>query len=150
MSRLFSGTLRDNLVLGLPRPSEELSAACEATGLSHVIAVHPLGLGLMISEGLGLSVGQRRLVGLTRALLARPLLLLDEPTASMDARLERRVLRGIFEGCGAATVVLVTHKMSVLGHCDRVLVLDQGRVLLDGPRSEVLDELSGAPEGEQP
>lgn len=152
-TRLFSGSLRDNLVLGLPAPTESaLSAACDATGLSEVIAAHPLGLGLMISEGgLGLSVGQRQLVGLTRALLARPrLLLLDEPTASMDARLERRVLRGIFEGCGPATVVLVTHKMSVLGHCDRVLVLDQGRVLLDGPRSEVLDRLSGAPEGDQP
>lgn len=153
-TRLFSGTLRDNLILGLPAPTDAaVSEACEMTGLSEVIASHPLGLGLMISEGgLGLSVGQRQLVALTRALLARPrVLLLDEPSASMDSRLERRVLGSVFGGCGpSTTVVLVTHKMSVLGQCDRVLVLDQGRVVLDGPRAEVIERLSVPPEGDRP
>lgn len=149
--RLFSGTLRDNLILGLPAPTESsLSQACDLTGLSEVIAGHPLGLGLPINEGgLGLSVGQRQLVALTRAVLARPrVLLLDEPSASLDSGLERRVLENIFGGCGPETsVVLVTHKLSVLDHCERILVVDQGQVVLDGPRAEVLDRLSGPAEG---
>ena len=145
--RLFSGTLRD----GLPRPSEEqLAGACEATGLSHVIVRHPLGLGLPISEGgHGLSVGQRQLVALTRMFLARPrIVLLDEPTASMDKNLEDRVLGSLFGLLGPeTTVVLVTHKNSVVEHCDRVIVLDAGGVVLDGPKVEVLAALGRPREG---
>ena len=145
--RLFSGTLRDNLLLGLPVPTEsELMEACEMTGVSGLIAAHPMGLGLPITEGgLGLSAGQRQLVGLTRALLARPsVLLLDEPGASLDSRLERTVMGNIFGAREPGTaVVMVTHKLSLLDHCERALVLDGGRVVLDGPRDEVVSRLSG-------
>lgn len=150
--RLFSGTLRDNLTLGLPNPSEEtLALACEATRLSSVIAAHPLGLGLPITEGgLGLSAGQRQLVALTRALIARPrILLLDEPTASMDKALEKTILDAMIRSQGPeVTVVVVTHKTSVLDYCDRVLVLDMGRVVLDGPKPQVLEALSGKKVGD--
>lgn len=145
--RLFSGTLRDNLLLGLPVPPEsELMEACEMTGVSGLIAAHPMGLGLPITEGgLGLSAGQRQLVGLTRALLARPsVLLLDEPGASLDSRLERTVMGNIFGARGPGTaVVMVTHKLSLLDHCERALVLDGGRVVLDGPRDQIVSRLSG-------
>ena len=150
--RLFSGTLRDNLTLGLPKPSEgELSRACEATQLSAVIAAHPLGLGLRITEGgLGLSAGQRQLVALTRALIARPrILVLDEPTASMDRALERVILDALISSQDpSVTVVVVTHKTSVLDYCDRMIVMDKGEVVLDGPKSRVLEALSGNKAGE--
>ena len=149
--RLFGGTLRDNLTLGLPTPSEEtLARACEATQLSAVIASHPQGLGLPITEGgLGLSAGQRQLVALTRALIARPrILLLDEPTASMDKALEGVILDAlIWSQDPEVTVVIVTHKTSVLEYCDRMIVMDAGRVVLDGPKAQVLEALSGPKTG---
>lgn len=143
--RLFNGTLRHNLTLGLPMPGDsQILKAAALTGLDQVIQNHPLGLELMIAEGgRGLSGGQRQLVGLTRMLLASPkVLLLDEPTASMDAKLENRVMHHLFEQMPQdSAIVVVTHKPSVLSYVSRILVVDKGRVVLDGPRDEVLNRL---------
>lgn len=143
--RLFNGTLRHNLTLGLPQPSDgQILKAAAMTGLDQVIQNHPLGLELCIAEGgRGLSGGQRQLVGLTRMLLATPqILLLDEPTASMDAKLENRVMQHLFEHMPVqSSIVVVTHKPSVLSYVNRVVVVDKGRVVLDGPRDEVLNRL---------
>ena len=140
--RLFNGTLRENLTLGLPTPSDtRLLQACSLTGMDQIIQAHPKGLELPINEGgRGLSGGQRQLVGLTRLLLARPkVMLLDEPTASMDAVLEARVMKHLFEEMDpAAVIVVVTHKLGLLTHVNRIVVVDKGRVVLDGPRDEVL------------
>ena len=144
--RLFNGTLRDNLTLGLPMPSDsQILRAAAMTGLDGVIQSHPKGLELTIAEGgRGLSGGQRQLVGLTRMLLACPkVLLLDEPTASMDGQLEIKVMRHLFQEIPKdAVIVVVTHKPALLPHVDRVLVMDRGRIVLDGPRDEVLARLS--------
>jgi len=145
--RLFQGTLRENLTLGLPSPSDsQLMRAATMTGLDVVIQKHPKGLELEISEGgKGLSGGQRQLVGLTRLLLMQPrLMLLDEPTASMDAQLEGKVMKHLFEEISPdAALVVVTHKPGLLVHVNRIVVLDQGRIVIDGPRDQVLARLQG-------
>jgi ATP-binding cassette subfamily C protein LapB len=144
--RLFNGTLRDNLVLGLPSLSDsQILKAAALTGLDQAIKNHPNGLEINISEGgKGLSGGQRQLVGLTRLLLARPnILLLDEPTASMDTRLEEFVMQHLFDQLpDDSVIVLATHKAGVLKHVNRIIVMDSGKVTLDGPKQEVLDYLA--------
>lgn len=144
--RLLQGTLRDNLTLGITPPNDSaLLDAAKLTGLDRVINKHPLGLGLPIQEGgRGLSGGQRQLLGLTRLLLRQPaLLLLDEPTAAMDAELEATTMQNLLSTMSdETTVVLVTHKASLLRLVDRVIVMDQGRIVVDGARSDVLSKLN--------
>lgn len=144
--RLLRGTLRENLTLGLAPPADgDILRAAALTGLDRVLAAHPQGLDLPISEGgRGLSGGQRQLVGLTRLLIARPRVwLLDEPTAAMDGDLEAHAMQQLFAAMPAdATVVVVTHKASLLRQVDRVIVMDQGRVVLDGARADVLARLA--------
>lgn len=146
--RLFQGTLRENIALGLPSPSDEqILQAARITGLDRVISAHPQGLGLEISEGgRGLSGGQRQLVGLTRMLLAQPrIMLLDEPTASMDPQLEEQVAERIFGTRPAdTTLVVVTHKPTLLRYFTRIIILDRGRIAADGPRDEILRRLREA------
>lgn len=141
--RLYNGTLRDNLTLGLPTPNDsKILAACKLTGLDSAIAKHPQGLELEIFEGgKGLSGGQRQLVGLTRLLLAKPsVMLLDEPSASMDPKLENKVMKHLFhEAPKESLIVVVTHKPAVLPYVDRVIVVEQGKILFDGPRDTILD-----------
>jgi ATP-binding cassette, subfamily C, bacterial LapB len=152
--RLFNGTLRDNLTLGLPTPSDDIILkAAQACGLSSAIARHPQGLNLMLHEGgRGLSGGQRQLVGLTRMLIARPrILILDEPTASMDNNIESFVLNHLFEGLPKeTTVIMATHKPGVLRHVDRVIVISGGKVSLDGPRDDVIKKLQAVQNSQQP
>ena len=146
--RLFQGTLRENIALGLPSPTDEqILEAARLTGLDKLIASHPRGLSIEISEGgRGLSGGQRQLLGLTRMVLARPrVMLLDEPTASMDPQLEEQVAERVFgmrpQG---TTLVVVTHKLGMLRHFNRIVVVDKGRVVADGPRDEIIARMKGA------
>lgn len=148
-ARLFSGTLRDNLLLGLPDPGDEaLLQAARRTGLAELIASQPKGLALEITEGgRGVSGGQRQIIALTRTLLARPRVwLLDEPTGAMDSITEGRIARLLHElSQEGVTIVAATHKTALLPLFDRLVVLQGGRLLLDGPRDAVLAKLSGQP-----
>jgi ATP-binding cassette subfamily C protein LapB len=147
--RLITGTLRDNLTLGLPTPDDEtLLAAAIKTGLGELVKNHPMGLDLPISEGgNGLSGGQRIQVGLTRLLLAKPkLLLLDEPTANLDQESEARVLQAIIQTIGPnCTLIFVTHKMQLVGLVQRLMVVANGQIALDGPTQAVLEKLRPSP-----
>lgn len=145
--RLVSGTLRDNLRLGLPDPGDEaLLDAARHTGLLPLIAGQPKGLALEITEGgRGVSGGQRQLIGLTRLLLGRPRVwLLDEPTGAMDAEHEARLLALLRATLGPQdSAIISTHKTALLPLFTRLWVMQNGRVVMDGPRDEILARLSG-------
>lgn len=148
--RLFAGTLRDNLVLGLIDPGDTaLLGVAKRTGLlDAVISRHPNGLQQLISEGgTGLSGGQRQLVNLTRVFLRSPAIwLLDEPTASMDRNLEIHVTRALRASLRPEdSLIMVTHKTEMLELVDRVIVIVNHQVVLDGPKLQVLSALQNPP-----
>lgn len=143
--RLFQGTLRENLLVGLPDPGDDaIMAAMQRTGMHRFVASHPKGLDRMIAEGgKGLSGGQKQLVAFTRLVLTQPeVMLLDEPTATMDDDQERACLRVLEEeGEAGRTMVIVTHKPSLLPLATRVMVVVGNAITLDGPRDAVLAEM---------
>ena len=144
--RLFLGTLRDNVMMGRAHlDAGRLVEVAKLTGLDRVVAAHPMGWDLPVGEmGQLLSGGQRQLVALARALVTKPqILLMDEPTSSMDAQSEMAFLRQLRDAAGNATLVVVTHRPAVLELVQRIVVVDGGRVVMDGPRDQVLAALSG-------
>lgn len=148
-ARLFYGTLRENVMLGKPEASaEELLRVLRLTGLDQIAAAHPRGLNLPIGEmGEGISGGQRQLVSLARALLACPqLLLMDEPTSAMDSQTETLFLEHLKRATEGQTLVVVTHRSSLLSLVERIIVVDGGKVVADGPKESILAALNGVPQ----
>lgn len=144
-ARLFHGTLRQNLVVGNPQASDEwMLRVAEAVGVADIARAHPRGYDMVINErGEGLSGGQRQAVAIARALITKPsVILLDEPTSAMDQMSEQRALNAIVELAAGKTIVMVTHKMSIVGFAQRLIVLDSGQKVADGPRQAVLDALN--------
>lgn len=145
--RLFNGSLRENVVLGRPMiDAARLAEVARITGLDRLVASHPQGWDLSVGEMGGLlSGGQRQLVALARCLATQPqILLMDEPTSSMDAQSEILFLRQLKEAAGSCTLVMVTHRPAVLDLVNRVVVVDGGKVVMDGSKAQVLAALSGA------
>ena len=135
---LFSGTIRDNIAIGAMRPRDaDILHAAEIAGVEDFVKRHPAGYDLMLAErGEGLSGGQKQAITLARALVARPpIVLMDEPTAHMDVQNEAAVIARLKTELAERTLVIVTHRTSLLDLVDRVIVMDQGRVLADGPKS---------------
>jgi ATP-binding cassette subfamily C protein LapB len=140
-SRLFHGTIRENLTLGAPDVSnEEIVAMLAMTGAAEFVRRLRSGLEHVILEGgWGLSGGQIQTLLLARLLLRHPTVaLLDEPTASMDEVSERHFITGLKTWAQGRTLIVATHRMRVLELVDRVIVIDNGKILLDQPRDAAL------------
>jgi ATP-binding cassette subfamily C protein LapB len=143
-SRLFYGSLRENVMIGRPDASiHELLRVGKLTGIDAMVAKHPAGWNMPIGEnGDGLSGGQRQLVALARCLIARPaLLLMDEPTSAMDTQTEAAFINDLARATSGTTLVVVTHRPSLLQLVDRIIVIDDGKVVTDGPKDAVLAAL---------
>ncbi|TQV85243.1 type I secretion system permease/ATPase [Exilibacterium tricleocarpae] len=141
---LFFGSIKDNIAFGAPHCDDaQIVRAAEIAGLNEFINSHPLGFQRPVGErGEALSGGQRQSIGVARAVLNDPpLYLLDEPTTAMDHSSEARMLRQLHEHLQEKTLLLVTHKTSLLSLVDRILVLDRGKLLADGPKESVLAAL---------
>ncbi len=145
---LFRGTVRDNITAAEPAAADAaILAAARLAGIDEFLNQTPVGYDLPVGErGEGLSGGQRQAITIARALLRRPsMLILDEPTSSMDSRSEDTLKSCLREYLAGRTLVLVTHRASLLSFVDRVIILDRGRVIADGPREVILKALaSGA------
>lgn len=138
--RLFSGTLLDNLTLGMSKPQESvINDAMEQTGLIDAVKNHPEGLQLPITEGgAGLSGGQRQLVGLTRMVLQNPRIwLLDEPTSSLDSDAEAKLISVIKNLPPDRTVLFTTHRNNWLDLAQRVFIIEGGKIKVDEAREKV-------------
>jgi ATP-binding cassette subfamily C protein LapB len=141
---LFYGSLRENITFGLPYADDAaVVQAAEIAGLSEFVNRHPRGFDMPVGErGELLSGGQRQGVGIARAVLHNaPILLLDEPTSAMDFSTEAHVTARLAAFAHQKTVVLVTHRTSLLSLVNRVIVVDGGKVVADGPRDRIMEAL---------
>lgn len=146
--RLFYGTLRENIALGRPGASDDqVLAAARAAGVDAFIKNHPSGYDMAIGEGgKGLSGGQRQAVNIARALMGEPpILLFDEPTGPMDFNTEQAFINAMRAYLPGRTLLLVTHKPSMLVLVDRIIVLDGGTIVADGPRDKIMQAFAAKP-----
>nr|WP_092836861.1 ATP-binding cassette domain-containing protein [Roseovarius lutimaris] len=145
--RLFTGSLRENLNLTLlERDDGRLMQALDFAGLGPFVKNHPKGLDLEILDGgHGLSQGQRQSIGWARLWLQDPkICLLDEPTAALDQTLERTLVSRLETWLRGRTAIIATHRMPILSLTSRTLILQAGRMAVDGPRDQVLAHLAQA------
>jgi ATP-binding cassette, subfamily C, bacterial LapB len=143
-SVLFFGTLRENIAIGAPYADDRaIIEAADVGGLTEFVNRHPQGFDLPIGErGESLSGGQRQGVAIARAmLLDPPILILDEPTSAMDFTSEAQFKEQLRRLANTKTVVVVTHRTSLIDLADRIIVMDGGRIVADGPRDSVVEAL---------
>lgn len=142
-AHLFYGTLRENLTLGAPLASDEdLKEALIVTGAYDFVQAKNEGLDYIIKEGgIGLSGGQRQAILLTRLLVRQPnILLLDEPTTALDDVSERQFIQYLKNWLAHRTLIVSTHRLAVLELVDRIIIVNNGRIVKDGSRDEILQQ----------
>ena len=142
--QLFFGSVRDNITMGHETaPDSAVLKAAELSGVMEFLRDSTAGLGTLVGErGEALSGGQRQAVAIARALLYDPpILVLDEPTASMDPASESRLRKRLEKLCENKTTILITHKGAMLGIVDKLILLDRGRIVAYGPKDEVIRKL---------
>lgn len=141
---LFYGSLRDNITIAAPLADDaDVLHAATLAGLAEFVNTHPQGFDMLVGErGDSLSGGQRQGVALARAMINDPpILLLDEPTAAMDHSSEEELKRRLAEFARGKTMIVVTHRTSLLDLVDRIVVVDGGRIVADGPKAKVVEAL---------
>ncbi|MFL7035996.1 type I secretion system permease/ATPase [Vibrio lentus] len=143
-SNLFYGSVRDNITLGRPLVDDrDVMDAANRAGVTAFTQQDPAGLERQVGEGGGLlSGGQRQAIAIARAFLGRPpVLLMDEPTSAMDNRSEMHIKHQLSQLLPSETLILITHKTSMLDIVDRVIVMEKGSIIADGPKAQVLSDL---------
>jgi len=143
---LFNTSLRANIVYKKPSVDNEALLRAAHVGLvSEFVNHHPQGFDMHIGEqGAGLSGGQRQAVGIARAFITEtPMVILDEPSNAMDSSSENMLLERLEEATKGKTTVLVTHKSSMMALVERLIIIDQGKIVMDGPKAKVLQALQG-------
>ncbi|MGB3877115.1 MAG: type I secretion system permease/ATPase [Shinella zoogloeoides] len=142
---LFSGSVKENLLMANPEASDaDIIEVARRTGVDEFVSRHPRGYDMPVGErGGNLSGGQRQAVAIARLLLAQPkIIFLDEPSGAMDLASERRLITNLSTAFGPeTTIVISTHRYSMLELVDRLIVLEAGRVIADGPKGAVIEEL---------
>lgn len=142
---LWRGTLKYNILAGAKEITEEFFLKiCEVAGVTEFARLHPLGFNMPISEdGSGLSGGQKQSVAIARALITDPkILLMDEPTASMDPQSETSFVKRLGEYLTDQTLIVITHRTPIMSLLSRITVIENGQVFMDGPREKVITELN--------
>jgi ATP-binding cassette subfamily C protein LapB len=143
---LFKGTVKENILHRSPTAEDEsLLKVAKQSGVDEFVRRHPLGFNMPIGErGQGLSGGQRQSIGIARALISdAPIMLLDEPTANLDQLSETRLMQHFAQAFQNKSLILVTQKLQLLASVDRVIVMSEGKVYLDGSTKEVINQLKG-------
>ncbi|MFA0346725.1 MULTISPECIES: type I secretion system permease/ATPase [unclassified Vibrio] len=143
-SNLFYGSVRDNITLGRPLVDDrDVMDAANRAGVTAFTQQDPAGLERQVGEGGALlSGGQRQSIAIARAFLGRPpVLLMDEPTSAMDNRSEMHIKHQLNQLLPSETLILITHKTSMLDIVDRVIVMEKGCIIADGPKAQVLSDL---------
>lgn len=143
-SLLFYGTLKDNIAFGLPEADDQsINFAADIAGVNEFVKDHPAGFGMMVGErGSSLSGGQRQAVSIARAVLTDPdILIMDEPSSNMDNQSEYKLKEKLEPYIKDKTVIVITHRHSMLDLVNRLVIMDKGRIVVDGPKQAVLDGL---------
>ncbi|HIN12888.1 MAG TPA: ATP-binding cassette domain-containing protein, partial [Gammaproteobacteria bacterium] len=144
---LFAGSIRENVLMGRENIEDaDLLQALECSGVNDFLPRIPGGLDAVLTDrGKSLSAGQRQAIALARALVNNPeVLLMDEPTAALDLNSEQSFVRQLQPLLDGKTLITVTHRLPVLELVDRIIVLADGKIALDGPKDKVLQQLQGA------
>jgi ATP-binding cassette subfamily C protein LapB len=147
-SLLFAGTIRENILMGRPgADDEQILHVAKLAGVDNFVKHHPESYDWVIGErGEGLSGGQRQAIATARALLSNaPIILMDEPTSAADDKSEHDLIVNLEEFIQNKTFIITTHRLTMLQLVTRVIALHDGRIVIDGPRDEVLKRLSAAP-----
>lgn len=142
---LFAGTIRDNIAASMPHASDaEILEAAKAAGVDDFVSRLPQGYDTPVGErGEGVSGGQRQAIALARAIITKPqILVCDEPTNAMDTQAEEMFLRHMSQQAKDRTLVLITHRQQLLAMVDRLILVDQGRVVADAPREKLMEALA--------